>query len=76
MSILFDLIKKIFKRDKSYKETDYKNSIVFDTEINDDKTECIEEHKSKFSNYKLIKQPIMVDDGKYTSHILPQLKQK
>lgn len=68
MSILFDLIKKIFKRDKSYKETDYKNSIVFDTEINDYKTECIEEHKSKFSNYKLIKQPIMVDDGKYTNH--------
>lgn len=68
MSILFDLIKKKLKRDKSYKETDYKNSIVLDVEINDDKTECIEEHKSKFSNYKLIKQPIMVDNGKYTSH--------
>lgn len=52
MSILFDLIKKTFKRDKSYKETDYKNSVVLDVEINDEEAECIEEHKSKFSNYK------------------------
>lgn len=68
MSILFDLIKKKMKKRKVQKEIDNENSIVLGVEINDDKTECIEEHKNKFSNYKIIKQPRVVDDGKYISH--------